>query len=1099
MEESPVKQFDKSSGRSPESLPGDLDNSPQDAKTSSDIQVEHPSGLNTSPGEKESIHLSEDGGTSDNDQGPTQARPPHILPPFPLVNTEPRMIDAAHQLRHYSIQESTYPSNSTMERASFLAKYFKSMDWLLRTITNDPIISPPPPTRQKRKMAIAEMKEMTWREWSDRTLRPKSSYMALPAVHYSLYLLVEELPVIQRPQHSGRVNQRFSPYEVPAESASSTSKRSGLKPLPPRIHIASVASARILDTICNEKLRVASNDTVVILRPFKVLVHHADAIRARYDELKKVCDEAQKLNDVTEVDDAGNTAGRLTPLGNMPSTSRIFGPDTDWQSLHLDLQREAFRDFGTVVSFIEDYVAPVTRALQSSGDVVVYFHELWHLFGPGALVYVKDVHVPQKIWRVLQGTGGRKHTKDPDDSDSDDEINELALGAVLEGRTDPFQLDCFYLDFNGRDYVRVMKTFEIEEFNDYQEVQALSILPLPIAEQEGLVDRQMLAKRGEDFIHYTKPRYAYYRGRSLSHHPDGRILRRPQQVTLGTVAVLSEFIESSVVTDPDRCIQAIPDWTPAQDSFELSKTPHQELRGDAADHAIEDDRIWDVRMAERILDFKDPSQNLDRYDGTPQGDDVLLLPDRVFGFVLRTRRWACLQLGLDTPDNPQAGLQEMKPNADAWNHLEINPGHRSVIESLMKTHFGKDKSERRQFDLIKDKGKGIILLLHGVPGVGKTSTAETVADFYNKPLLPITCGDLGLSPAEVETNLQNSFQLAQAWDCVLLLDEADIFLAERSRENIERNALVSVFLRVLEYYEGVLFLTTNKVGSFDEAFKSRISMALYYPPLDQRQTLAIWKTQMERTIKNSQDLAPNNALQHIVFDEADIELYAQQLWFMQQNNPQYKPVWNGRQIRNAFQAAVAIAEFHRDPSHPIKVTKDHFMQIANVSNEFNFYLWRTKHQRNDESLNRRNQYRDDAFEGGLQFGSTPMPSSIGVQLYQNPQVPGMPLFYPQQQQQQQQQPQHIPGMPQSSSSAMMGTPMPQDFMQTQTMAQFQPIGAPAQSNAPVQQHATLHQPAPSSNLMPPGYNPSQTMAFPQSQSMPGPQTGQQMMWTQGNP
>lgn len=51
-------------------------------------------------------------------------------------------------------------------------------------------------------------------------------------------------------------------------------------------------------------------------------------------------------------------------------------------------------------------------------------------------------------------------------------------------------------------------------------------------------------------------------------------------------------------------------------------------------------------------------------------------------------------------------------------------------------------------------------------------------------------GDLGITARDVEVKLQYSFQLAQAWDCVLLLDEADIFLAERT-EDISRNALVS--------------------------------------------------------------------------------------------------------------------------------------------------------------------------------------------------------------------------------------------------------------------------------------------------------------------
>lgn len=59
----------------------------------------------------------------------------------------------------------------------------------------------------------------------------------------------------------------------------------------------------------------------------------------------------------------------------------------------------------------------------------------------------------------------------------------------------------------------------------------------------------------------------------------------------------------------------------------------------------------------------------------------------------------------------------------------------------------------------------------------------------------------------------------------MLLDEADIFLQQRNLEDLQRNALVSVFLRMLEYYEVILILTSNRVGTFDEAFKSRIQLA----------------------------------------------------------------------------------------------------------------------------------------------------------------------------------------------------------------------------------------------------------------------------------
>lgn len=115
----------------------------------------------------------------------------------------------------------------------------------------------------------------------------------------------------------------------------------------------------------------------------------------------------------------------------------------------------------------------------------------------------------------------------------------------------------------------------------------------------------------------------------------------------------------------------------------------------------------------------------------------------------------------------------------------------------------------------------------GAPGVGKTLTAESVAEKFQRPLLPITCGDLGTDSTQVEKQLRLHFRLASLWQCVLLLDEADVFLASRERNDYHRNSIVSVFLRMMEYYTGLLFLTTNRVGSFDEAFKSRIHISLY--------------------------------------------------------------------------------------------------------------------------------------------------------------------------------------------------------------------------------------------------------------------------------
>src|SRR4051812_3395039 len=110
-----------------------------------------------------------------------------------------------------------------------------------------------------------------------------------------------------------------------------------------------------------------------------------------------------------------------------------------------------------------------------------------------------------------------------------------------------------------------------------------------------------------------------------------------------------------------------------------------------------------------------------------------------------------------------------------------------------------------------------------------------------KPLYVVGAGHLGTTATTLDSSLDEIFDIAHAWNAVVLIDEADVFLEERSVHDIHRNALVAVFLRQLEYFAGILFLTTNRVSTFDDAFQSRIHVALRYHDLDQDTRLAIWK------------------------------------------------------------------------------------------------------------------------------------------------------------------------------------------------------------------------------------------------------------------
>ncbi len=133
-------------------------------------------------------------------------------------------------------------------------------------------------------------------------------------------------------------------------------------------------------------------------------------------------------------------------------------------------------------------------------------------------------------------------------------------------------------------------------------------------------------------------------------------------------------------------------------------------------------------------------------------------------------------------------------------------------------------------DIVAGKSGGTTVLCAGPAGVGKTLTAEVYSEIIRRPLYRVHSGQLGLNVAEMEKILKEVLTRAQRWGAVMLIDEADVYIKRRDN-NITMNAVVGVFLRVLEYFNGLLFLTTNRVDDIDEAIVSRcIALIKYYPP-----------------------------------------------------------------------------------------------------------------------------------------------------------------------------------------------------------------------------------------------------------------------------
>jgi len=140
----------------------------------------------------------------------------------------------------------------------------------------------------------------------------------------------------------------------------------------------------------------------------------------------------------------------------------------------------------------------------------------------------------------------------------------------------------------------------------------------------------------------------------------------------------------------------------------------------------------------------------------------------------------------------------------------------------------------------------------------------------------------------------------------------------------------TVFLRVLDYYNGILFLTTNRAGVLDEAFKSRIHYKIYYPDLTLEQTLDIWKLNIQRVRKIEQELAKVENRSSLLINEDELIAFAKQR-FLESGNNKRGGRWNGRQIRNAFQVARSLAYYEHGIREDERRTRQPSLSNTNVS------------------------------------------------------------------------------------------------------------------------------------------------------------------------
>ncbi|KAK0109760.1 hypothetical protein ONS95_002437 [Cadophora gregata] len=445
--------------------------------------------------------------------------------------------------------------------------------------------------------------------------------------------------------------------------------------------------------------------------------------------------------------------------------------------------------------------------------------------------------------------------------DSVEYIDEVHSGTEND-LTPHLKINARRWDYNGTRFGIAEEKLKIKEFPTAVEIDTLKVYPIRFHKKESTeILQRRLIERGRKWRTILDKSHKFYDALAWSEPPNQP--SRPNHVDL----LVPGHVSGRIMLDYGTHKQAAP-----QLATNLSTSGATTEKDYKFQSVVKSDSADDTSMARKASDKEDRfMSHLNTPSYEISDEQALLCPARVRGYSFLEKIW-----GFFLVDE----VQEIDWQTNAFYSLELDPRMKSAILAMVSTHRHNDNFD----DIIPGKGKGLVFLLYGRPGLGKTLTAEAVAEHTKTPLYSITSGELGTEVGQTDYQLRTIFARAKVWDAIVLLDEADVFLAQRSATDLKRNAYVSVFLRLIEYHKGIMFLTTNRLQDFDDAFQSRIHLTIRYEALDNIRRASIWGNFLKKVKPGSWD---EQALARL---GADYDL-------------------NGREIKNLLRTALAISRY----------------------------------------------------------------------------------------------------------------------------------------------------------------------------------------------
>ena len=397
---------------------------------------------------------------------------------------------------------------------------------------------------------------------------------------------------------------------------------------------------------------------------------------------------------------------------------------------------------------------------------VIDFQHLWMLFEPGSIVFSSRLGQPCAL-----------------------RLQSCQLSSNACGRF--YQLQCQYVEWNGENFGYASTVQQVMEYQGTCKISQLSTFPLKYhPDVERTTDR--LIARGIEFERMAGYHYKAYNGVAVGKGLFGQTVmnvRTERQTLLPKLTALQ--INSRVIIDTYA-------WNRFNPNQKVNTNPLENAGlspGEQSDSSECD--LCEVDDDEDLYEDNQDALNAVKQAINPQvrpklkaltQDQRLLCTNTLKGYALKDKKWLTLFI---------ESVQEIKWSEHAFSKLVLPEDQKELILALTESQ----RDNRNTFeDIVQGKGMGMIMLLSGPPGVGKTLTAESVSENMKCPLYMMSAGDLGTSAEDVEKNLSTVLEMCTKWKAVLLLDEADVFLEQRTAHNLQRNQLVSSKSMPLQCY-----------------------------------------------------------------------------------------------------------------------------------------------------------------------------------------------------------------------------------------------------------------------------------------------------------